>query len=476
MSIVYIGLVKEDASGRSALNAKDFVIRPLFRTMKCLDRATGQATGKCCVFVDEFGWVYPNWKSFRHDTSYPDVLIVSPECGMFTRKDNGDVFLDVFKAPKTAEEIEKEKWTNVGLTVGSLGSGALLLGSAFFPVTAPFVWGAVAVGGAVAAITGYQSVAKLVKLNYHEQDISLGDREARAHWLAISGTLLGFAATGATSVMRGAASAGTVSKTMLTVTNTVCGASVFVSGVAVGNNILSVVVDDRPLTTAELLQLSVSLFLFTHSVYNFRTAQQMVRETQTQHLADYKETLSKNGRRNFQKKMNARAKVAGSDGAMGDTIRNLNTSDHYNSNFKDTAAYQSTTGGIENPKVKESLLSPTLIKYAPACTGALLSIYKLVVQFEGKDYWDLLLKIGETLLGRYVNSGLTVEGVIKTIYNLLREEGKRTKKRVPDLLEKFKAQETYENIPSVVKDHFAVLRPYPGPFTCKCCGGARWQE
>lgn len=41
----------------------------------------------------------------------------------------------------------------------------------------------------------------------HEQSLGLDGKEARAHCLVVSGTLLGFMASGATSVVRGAATA-----------------------------------------------------------------------------------------------------------------------------------------------------------------------------------------------------------------------------------------------------------------------------
>lgn len=185
MSIVYIAMVKADSV--SPLNEINFVIRPLFRTMKCLNSITRSAEGKCMVFVDEFGWVYQSWKSFVQETLYPDTLIVAPEVGVFTRReDTGVVRLFYFKAPKTAEEIKKEQSWNTAMTIGGLGSAAVLGAASVFPVTAPFIWGAAIVGGIVSLVSTAKSVSQLQKRNAHEQSIRLGDREARAHWLAVS--------------------------------------------------------------------------------------------------------------------------------------------------------------------------------------------------------------------------------------------------------------------------------------------------
>lgn len=249
----------------------------------------------------------------------------------------------------------------------------------------------------------------------------------------------------------------------------------FVNGVAVGNSIFSVAIDDRPVTRAELLQLSVSLFLFTHSVYNFRTAQQMVKETQAQHVADYKQTLSKNGQKNFQKKVNARTRELGQTEAMGDTIRNLNTADHYNANFKGTAAHRATTGQLENAKVKESLV-PTFVKYIPHSVSALVSLYTVIVNNEGADNWELLKRMAERILDKYISSGLKVEWVIRDCYRLVNQEARKKGMKVGDVMGKFSEKASYETIPVVVREHFAVFTPQPGPLTCKFCGGARWAE
>lgn len=474
MSIVYIGLVPRDPSGKSPLNSTTYFIRPIFRTMKCLDRYTRSAAGKCMVFIDEFGWVYPNWASFKANTNYPDTDIVAPELGVFSRNDMGIVKLDAFTAPHTAEEIEKEKWANIRMTVGGIGSAAVLAGASVFPVTAPFVWGAMGVGAIIGVVSGYNSALRLAKLSHHEQDISLGSSEARSHWLAISGTFLGFAASGATTVIRGAAVSGNVSRSLVVASNTVCGANLVVSGVSVANNIFSMAADDRKVSPADVLQLSFSLFLFTHSVYNYQTAQQVIRETQTQHLDNYKSTLSKNGRRNFQKKLNARARQSGADAAHGDTIRNLNTSEHYTSNFKGTLEAKPTISQAETNQVKDSVL-PVVRKYGPAVVMGLANVYRIIVNSEGEDIWDLLMNMAGQLLDRYARSsqGLTLDVVVRTIYNIVDAAAKKLKVSVADTLKDFKAKKTFDSIPVEVKMYYKVFEPTIGKFTCKCCGGAR---
>lgn len=202
----------------------------------------------------------------------------------------------------------------------------------------------------------------------------------------------------------------------------------------------------------------------------------MVRETQTQHMADYKETLTKNGRKNFQKKMNARARASGNEQAMGDTIRNLNTADHYQNNFKGTAAYDASLAGTSNQKdskLKDNLL-PTFVKYTPICYTTLMGIYKTIITAEGEDYWKLLKRVAERIMDRFVNNKLTVENVMKDVYNILRVEANKAKGGdVLTLLCKFLVKDTYENIPKEVRQYYEVFEPQPGKFNCKTCCGAR---
>lgn len=115
MSIVYIGLV--DKSSMDPLSEVDYVIRPLFRAIKCLDPYTRSTRDKCMVFVDEFGWVFENWKAFVKEVHYPATMIVAPTNGVFTRsqqpRDYGRVKLFAFKAPQKAWTIDWGRWATM---------------------------------------------------------------------------------------------------------------------------------------------------------------------------------------------------------------------------------------------------------------------------------------------------------------------------------------------------------------------------
>ena len=456
------------------LQEVDYMVRPLFRTMKCLDKANRSAEGKCMVFVDEFGWVYQSFGAFAAETLYPATQIVAPVRGVFSRNNDGQVRLVYFKAPKTAAQIEAEQWTNIGMTVGGLGAAAVLGAAAFFPVTAPFVWGAIGVGALVGTVSGGMSAAKLVERSKHEQDIGLGDRESRAHWLAITGTLVGFAASGAASVLRSVAVAGNVSTGLIYTSNTIFGASIFINGVCVGNSIWDMT-QSGEVTTGDMLQLSVSLFLFSHSMYNFQTAHTIVTETQNLHLRDYKQTLSRNGQRRFQRKLNGRVREHGVTKGTGDTIRNLNTAEHYNNNFRGTALYQNSAGLAENAKLRETLSNSfTRFELEPESLGNLVTIYTVIMKTSGEDVFELLKKMAELIFRKYITTAtLRIEDILSDCYQILKKFADSRRMSIEDVLVSFDGL-TFDTIPRMVKEWFEALVPKVGPQCCPDCKGMRF--
>lgn len=426
------------------------------------------------IFVDEFGWVYQNWNYFKTQTLYPDTMIVAPEVGVFRRnEESGDVRLEIFKVPKTAEQILKENGISTGMTVAGLCSTGVLASAAVFPVSAPIVAGAAVVGSVVGAVSGVISTLKLWNRYKHEQNIGLGHKEARAHWLAVSGTALGFLASGATSALRSVATAGTVSKGLIYSADGLMHSSIIVNGVSIGNNIWTVSTEDMPMTSADFLQISASLFLFTHSISNLRTAQMIVQETQLQHLSDYKQTLSKNGQKRFQNRLNQRNRDLGTAKGTGDTIRNLNTAEHYNNNFKGTDGYKSTSGFMEDEIMTEKLLN-SFEKYVPTSISALVAIYKVVVTATSEDYWKFLKKMAITIMERIFNDEvMSIEQVIAECFKLTKEYADRIEIPIKDVLDSFDGL-SYDSILECVREWFEIFLSKAGKDKCKECGGSKY--
>lgn len=469
MSLVFIGLVKE--SSLDPLSEVDYMIRPLFCTMKCLDPITRSAKDKCMVFVDEFGWVYKNWKAFTEETLYPATQIVCPLNGVFMRSDDGRVKLYYFKAPMTSKQIERKRWSELSMSVGSLGSACVLAASVTYPIAAPYIIGAVGVGTTIGLLCGATSVKRLFHRAGHEQSISVYDKDSRAHWLTITGTFVGFLASGASSALRSAATAGKVSNALVTASTTLFRSSVFINGVSIGNSVWNVWQEDQEPSAGHILHLSASLFLFTHSIYNFQTAETMVQETQKQHLSDYKQTLGWFGKLRFQRKLNGKVREVGVESrATNDFIRDLNTTNHYNTKFRPTEA---TTNIAGNQNLCENL-AIAFNRFAPESWAKLAVITSVIMKSVGEEKYELFKKMAELIMDRLGNGGrLTIDWVLNKCYDLVIDYARMRNIGVDDVLMSFNGQ-SFATIPWFVQQWFHVLVAVPGEVICEDCGGQKY--
>lgn len=74
----------------------------------------------------------------------------------------------------------------------------------------------------------------------------------------------------------------------------------------------------------DVLQLSASLVLLTHSVYNFKLASTIINETSNANIADYRKNLSNRQRRTFDKAAKETVRMQGNTRGKLDIIRNVN--------------------------------------------------------------------------------------------------------------------------------------------------------
>lgn len=475
MSIIYVALVPANPNRIGfPMYATDFVVRPLFRTMKCINPSTRSARGKCMVFIDEFGLVYHNWKDFVENTKYPDTTIVAPRLGVFDRSETtGEVQLISFTAPRTAEIVEAEQIIETGMTNLGLASLGVFVASILFPIAAPIVTAATYIGTGVGVLSATRSVGTLMEQNHREQDISFTSEHARGHWLAIVGSLAAFGAAGAASAVRSATIAGTVTPSLLRLSNSMFFAAVFVNGVSVGNSVLTAV-NRGTITPGEVLQLSAALFLFTHSVYNFRTAQQLQRDTFNQHTRDYQETLSRNGQRRFRNRLNGRIRNQGFAAAAGDQMRNLNSAEHYNTNFRGTPGYERATSGVQYQRMQEKLAA-AFVLHKPRSMEILVGVHMVIVERCGEEMFELFKKMAERILERYAGvAGFTIEDVIFECYEVVKNYAERRGIPISAVLALFDGF-SYSSIPPCVKYWFEVFIPEVGTVVCRNCGGRKFE-
>lgn len=235
MSVTFIGLVKPPH--RDPLYAENYIIRPLFRILKCMDQHTESAQGgKCMVFVDEFGWVYKNWADYQANTQYKDTIVVAPTAGYFSRQ-GGQVQLTHFIVERV-------------------------------PGLSPIVYAAVAavgvfnpyVGIGLGITAAIKSAGALRDIHAHEQDIfEMRDSEIRQHWLSIIQGGLGAICAG--HMLCG-----------VETSNYVFGTTLAVSSASFVNALHRGIVEGHGFTRHDILGMVSTLLIFGHSFYNYPDA------------------------------------------------------------------------------------------------------------------------------------------------------------------------------------------------------------
>lgn len=329
-AIIYVMVIADEKDVNRAEDCTKFSCHPVFRARRCITESSGRSgdSSDCCnIFVDENGRVYQNWEQYVATNELPAGIMVAPERGIY-RLVKDHVRLDKYVTPAGSDSRKVLGFLDVGSAVGGFAAaGVSIAALCTLPVSAPLLAGAGVVGLASAGYGTARSAAKLVDRSQHEQSINVTDREARSHWLGTIAGVIGLGAAGATQAVTVATNAGREvgAITQLTV-NGMNITSIAISGTGLANGILDMILkvqDGDDITTIDVLQLSASLVLFTHSVYNFKLASTIINDTANKNLAGYRETLSNRQRRMFDKTYKETIRINGNR-AKVDIIRNVN--------------------------------------------------------------------------------------------------------------------------------------------------------
>ncbi|XP_061389502.1 uncharacterized protein LOC133324675 [Musca vetustissima] len=282
----------------------------------------------CMVYVDETGRVYKNWQSFLDDNVLPAGTMISPRRGVYNFCINGNVILDAYCTPNATPGAKVMSAAQTSTAVLGVGAACVPIAAALtLPVAAPVMAAAGIVGLGVGAFSTVTSALNLNDRRKHEQSISITDSQARASYLGIAGGLLGMAAAGATRFLNNMAAAGNATAAIEVIVNGINISTILVSGTGIANGVLDIIFkyqDDDTISTLDVLQLSASLVLFTHSVYNFQLASQIANQARTNSIKSYRETLSNRQRRMFDKMSKETMRIRGNTKGKIDIIRNIN--------------------------------------------------------------------------------------------------------------------------------------------------------
>lgn len=143
---------------------------------------------------------------------------------------------------------------------------------------------------------GFRSAYHLYDRRNHKQSIALKDKEARVSWFNIGAGMLSASAAGATQLISAAQSGQNISHlTRNTIRFMNIGAlSLHTSGCIDGlHTLLHNYYHGEPISKVHLAQLSASLFLLTHSISNFQTAEQLLRSSDSSDPNSIKQFLCK---------------------------------------------------------------------------------------------------------------------------------------------------------------------------------------
>ena len=261
------------------LTEEEFDVYRVYRIRKC--SIGGNYTKNCCaLFVDELGRVYDNWKEFKSDQKFRVDVMVAPRDGIYMeRADKNEVDLEGvrYAANGIVEAVD------IGSSCVGLAAAGVTIVSVIPAVTlAPaFLLGAGLVVISCAAYAGVRSIINLVDRGSHRQTINpFKNGEARGAWINIAGGVACAGAVGVTQALSIAAARGVdIPKCVAGTVNVINVCPIALNAIATIDGLVTVitkVIDDEEISALSILQLSTSFVMFTHSVYNFRTAEVII--------------------------------------------------------------------------------------------------------------------------------------------------------------------------------------------------------
>ncbi|KAM8710835.1 hypothetical protein ACLKA7_017462 [Drosophila subpalustris] len=330
-SIFYVLVATNETDHNLAEDSTTWSCHPVFRARRCISDSNGSSSSSsdcCMIYVDENGRVYQNWASYLAENELPEGIMVSPRRGVYNFNRRKDVILESWQTPAATPTRKVLGALDTTTAVAGLTAACVPIAALAVTVAAPVMLFAGAVGLASAGYATARSGAQLVDRSLHEQTISVTDRTARNHWLGVLAGTVGLGAAGATSALTAATNAGREvgAITQLTV-NSMNISSIMMSGTGVVNGVIDLYLkynDGDDISTMDYLQLSASLFLFTHSVCNFKLASTIINDTSNRRIGNYRDTLSNRQRRIFDKMVKETTRVKGVRQANVDIIRNVN--------------------------------------------------------------------------------------------------------------------------------------------------------
>ncbi|CAF0733375.1 unnamed protein product [Brachionus calyciflorus] len=186
------------------------------------------------------------------------------------------------------------------------------------------VTGSAIVGTPGAIYSTGRSISKLLDRGKHDQSISLSNAEARGCWISTIAGVLSFGNMASTSLLaKSAANGNLVSAEVRTFCTSLNVTSISMNGIGILNSVFDLVnKKTEDITALDILQLTTSIFFFTNSLVNFKTANEIVKDAQKVTIDSMRNKLQDEAsRKNFDNTLRNTKKQSGRMHGSADFIR-----------------------------------------------------------------------------------------------------------------------------------------------------------
>jgi hypothetical protein len=279
-------------------------------------------------FIDHVGRVYNDWANFLNENIFDRWWLCVPKKGIYSDTEEVELeFHDQTERGKTLQAIDTASTvSNVATSIAML-TGTIMSFTPLAPLGAALVTGSAILGTPGAVYGTGRSISKLVNRGKHDQSINVMNAEARGCWIATVAGVLSFGNMASTTLLARSAAGGNIVRagvrtfcTSLNVT------TISVNGIGILNSVFDVASKKQEdITALDILQLTTSIFFFTNSLVNFKTANEIVKDAQKVTIDNLRNKLTdETSKKGFDDALRNTKKQTGKMHGSADFIRAVN--------------------------------------------------------------------------------------------------------------------------------------------------------
>ncbi|CAF1114363.1 unnamed protein product [Adineta ricciae] len=327
---------------------KEFLL-PIFRVY------VGDSNRDLANFIDTNCRVYQNWTDWTKNNKLPMLKYCYPSRGFYTCSHansymfdpNQDPDIDFGTSPACDFTARVARQLDIFSGVTALATGGVAIVAMFTPLAPAVIIGS-AISGTTAAVYGAgRSIDRLVDKGSHSE--SLADLESLTCWLSIILTPVHFATAATNSFLAaGARNSGRIfSNTVRTAATILNLTTVGLDSVMIAFGFANLIekAKNNQLSSLDVLQFSMSVFFFGHTLIQPKTASGIIKAAQNEHISAYKNTMTDaDARQSFQDFID---RNRGNGGIKDNSkiVRTINKINDPNAFFKGVGDMKADIGG-----------------------------------------------------------------------------------------------------------------------------------